>query len=263
MKLRKSIIQSYAACPKMCKDRWILHKEFVTPEVANMGQDFHSFAKDFFIHLSWDELQELLTLEDVSQYLKEHHLEEIENAVPAVQEMISNFIGFEAKHFLRVRDLGSEYFFPLETELPIDTHPNDPNTGFCTRGVDRIDLLQNGMICPMEYKCTEHWGSPWHKTRVRRELAFYCVLLNFMPKYKGRAGYISAYNPVVDNFWFEQLSNRTLTSLYAWIGKINEAIKTDNFPAKFSGMCMYCSDPSDCLEKMPDSLKMEITGELT
>lgn len=252
MKIRKSYIQSYAICPSQFKKVYVLKlpgSEVRNPK-AMLGKSFHGFANVFFDKMVWGELIELRTISDIKTYMYSKFESDIAVAMDELKLLMTNFVSFEANHFLNVREKGEKYFFPLEREFLIETKT--------LRGtIDRLDLLDNGFVCPMEYKVSESWkGTRW-KTYLRRELAFYCVLLNTTEKYWKKGAYISAYNPLMDLFFFEQVKKQTLRALTRWVLKLNEAFKKDDFPKKISGLCMYCFDKEDCLseEEMPEELE--------
>jgi len=241
MKLKKTYIQAFASgCPKQFADVYI-HRVYELPRNPAMirGQNFHDWAAKFFEYAKWEELQELKTLEDIVGYFRLFVPKDV--AEEGLKKAMFNFCEFEAKHVLAVRkpELGPRYFYPLEREFVIDTKTLDCH-------IDRIDLLDiDNCICPMEYKLMHTW-SKWTFSYIRRELVFYSIALNVIPKYKGRAKYIGAYNPLLDKFFFEHIHRNTVAAVIRWVHRLKDSVEKGDFPRKPGPRCTSCPSIEEC-----------------
>lgn len=250
MKLKKTYLQAFAeGCPKQFADIYIYRKYQLesTPEMQ-AGQRFHEFACRFFDLVKWNELKPLKTLEDISTYMRLFMPKEIEQE--SVKTGMLNFCDFEAKHYMAVKDLGEQYFFPLDKEFEISTPTIDCH-------IDRIDLLNiNNCVCPLEYKMMRSWND-WTYRYVRRELVFYAIALNAVPKYRERAHYIAAYNPLLNKFLFESIHRNTIAAVIRWIYRLKEAVDKQDFPRRPDIHCVRCPSAAECFladDRVPEPI---------
>jgi len=241
LKLSKWALQDFVACPRRFK---AIHIDKVaceqSPE-AKLGEDFHEFARSFFARVPYRQARKLHRLHDIEELFCE-----LVDADGELGLMETNFCKFEAAHFWKLKQLVPQklkrFFYPLDLELTVETD-------YMFFRVDRIDLLLNRKACVVEYKTSTHWNL----SSLRRELAFYCVGLKRLMRYKRfyRPEYIACYNPRLDRFFFEKLSKNTVRSMYSWLKKMEEAFKTGVFPRRISGLCRYCPIAKECLEEVP------------
>lgn len=206
------------------------------PIEAIYGREFHSFAYSFFDMVDWSDLQKLSTLEDVKAYM----IQTVPNNVArSLRTVMLNFIGFEVSHYMRVRDLGKEFFYPQEREFHWESEHYEYH-------LDRLDLLLDGNVCTFEYKTSE-W---WNLTDLRFELAWYAIGLNAVPQYEGRATHLACYNPLLNRFFFEKMHWRTIRAIKRTLSKMRTSFKEDLFPAKVGGYCRHCELAESCLNEM-------------
>jgi len=250
VKLKKSYIQMYASgCPKQFEDIYI-KRLYEMPRSQPMvrGSNFHNWGCKFFDLVKWEELKPLKTYEDIVRYMRIFLPKEIEDQ-PLKTAML-NFCNFEAKHYLAVKEMGPQFFFPLEREFLIDTETIEAH-------IDRIDLLNfdNG-IAVMEYKLMSSWGA-WAITHLRRELVFYSIVLNTVEKYKGRAHHIQAYNPLLDKYMFEPIHRNTVAAVIRWIRRFKNACDKGDFPRRPGPRCVTCPSAEECFlkdERVPEPI---------
>jgi len=232
MKLSKSKIESFETCPRLFKYLYIDGRATEVEESlqASIGKLFHNFAYSFFDMIDDVKLIELYNLSDVKQYF----LRLIPKELPEpVKELCRNFCEFEALHWTSVRNINTEYFFPLARELRLETERFSGK-------IDRIDKLVSGNAIVIEYKTTPDWNL----RKLRRELTFYASLVNSSKVLENTVTQIGCYNAYLNRWWHSDISIHTIRALERRVVKI---LKEKKFPRKLSGACRHCPFARECL----------------
>jgi len=245
----KSALMAYCSCPRYMKALYIDKVEPIESEEALIGTSFHDFASEFFSRAPYKKAVRARSLLQIEELFREL----VKDDSPELRRLELNFCDFEARHLWNLKHVVAnprKYFFPIDIELSVETKT-------ASFRVDRIDLLTTGESCVVEYK-TSAW---WNKTLLRRELAFYCVGLKSIKKYRDihPVTHIMVYNPRLDRYMFEKLSRRTVISMLGWLDQMAQSIRDNKFPRKFSGLCRYCPISKECYEEVP-KWNLESTG---
>lgn len=245
VKIRKSMLNEFEVCPAKFKLHWIDGVPRCVEELAKIGKQFHKVVYNFFDLVDWERLKRLNTKDEV----KEYFWSIIEPGTPGVERFVGNFIDFESSRFLGLTVKRPEYFFPLERELHIETEHFEGT-------VDRVNLIPGGYVSCFEYKT----GNVFALRSLRQELAWYLMLLNTIDKYRNKAVYIECLNVNIPCYMFEKVSRNTLYALSRRINRLNEAIRTNNFPPRISHACLTCPAKRQHLLEVVQTFGNEVIG---
>jgi len=203
-----------------------------------LGSNFHDFARDFFEFLDYDTLMHQTTEEGVRQLFRFLILPEIPDILRALCE---NFVLFEAQRFWRLKKTTLDplhYFKPLDTELYVQ----DKDSGMAGI-VDRVDWMSDDTLAIIEYKT----GNP-HIPSVKRELAFYRVLLQNAKIYKELINWMVVYNPNQNKFYLSKFSYQLMGAMQRRLDQFKRAHEVDKFPKRDGLYCAWCMFKGLCLE---------------
>jgi len=236
------MIIAYNNCPKLFKYLYVDGRPLEPSREVLIGRTFHKCAFELFERAQWERMEEMRTLEEVSRYLES--LVQVDD--PELKQYWRNFCRFEAAHYGRVKRLllGQEFWFPVAKELRIELDD------FFTKGIDRIDKMSDGTLMVIEYKCSEEM----HVPTIRLETTFYALLLDWWGKMKP-VTYIGCINPKLDQFWMEPVKRQTMVRLAHIVGKIKNAMETQQYPKNVTGRCRYCTFAQECLWEPVDVFK--------
>jgi len=233
LKLHKSHLTAFNLCPRYFEFLYLkggIHTIKTSP-FAQVGEQFHEFAKNFFAWIEKEKLERLQTREDVLSYFSSF----IKTDVPLLRQSCLNFCGFETEHYFAVKEYGLKYFFPLYTELEISTDAFEGT-------IDRVDLLTDKTTLILEYKTEAYWNLP----KLKQELTFYAMLYNYTIK-KHPSTHIGCYNSYLDSFWVDKISLRTVEEVERQITQVLNCIKEESFEKKMTGFCRHCPLSRECL----------------
>jgi len=232
VKIRKSMMVDYDMCPYKFKRKYLDKIPAVFSPIAQLGTDFHSFADLFFDVVDYGALQKATTIEEVRSIMRKT----LDVANPSLSRLCLNFIDFEVDHFMRVRDIGKEYFFPLAREVTLHTK--------ALKGtVDRIDLLADDTLCVFEYKTSPSL----HLPLIRKECAFYKLLVEKSGKFDRDVSSYACFNPAIPEFVFGKIHKNSVRKVVQTLKNINRSLKQNDFPKKVGPGCLYCDDRMSCL----------------
>jgi len=231
-KIHKSTIQDYVLCPRRMKAIWLDNIQPAQPEIAYVGQQFHKLVAEWFDVVEWSELKKRKALDDVRKYMMSCFPK---NVHPLVTPLLVNFVEYETMRYVETRAKGKLYFYPLEKEFYVETE-------HFAGTIDAIFKATKRRNAVHEWKT----GNSFNRTSLRRELAFYSVMLN-ATQYKGTIGYISYYNPNINKYMFEKLNKNSVNAVLRWIKKIEHSIKTDTWPRRIGVWCRGCPIYRKCL----------------
>lgn len=207
--ISKSRFQSLRFCKRQYLYFAIVQVPFATAPVMVRGRKFHYASSRFYrgidVHLKPDYkyYRSLLPFD------------------PDVNDLYDNFALFEVGRMLQIlKDkLDPEiYFLPIVNEASIRL-PEQQLSGH----IDRVWLMKesdneyNAVV--MEIKT----GGITSKTSLRREGCFYAYLIgeSELKDYIGCVpGYLGAYSPKTNDFWYEKISKRSMNALYDTLDEI-------------------------------------------
>jgi len=233
LKLHKSHLTAFNLCPRYFEFLYLkggIHTIKTWP-FAQVGEQFHEFAKNFFTWIEREELERLQTREEVRSYFSAF----VKTDVPLLRQNCLNFCEFETEHYFAVKQYGFRYFLPLHMELEVATEQFEGT-------IDRVDLLSDNTSLILEYKTEAYWSLP----KLKQELTFYALLYNYTAK-KHPSTHIGCYNSHLNLFWVDKISLRTAEKVERQILQVLDCIKEESFEKKITGFCRFCPLSRECL----------------
>jgi len=242
--IRKSMLKAFLDCPKKYELMFVKKVPFVGTFVMHIGRLFHEYARDFFAKLDYDRL---VTLNDVTDRMlqdkvKSLMLESVPTQ-PIVRELCHNFVDFEASRWIKLVMMYEE---PLEYYKPvaIELYVSAPSEGI-EGTVDRIDRLSTQNYVNIEYKTT----SKLRNYDVRKELAFYNIMLNSAKVLDRPITHIGYYNPRINKWFCEPMTRRLMQNTRRKILQFKQALELQNFPKNEGFYCAFCPVLRYCMEE--------------
>jgi len=229
--IRKSHIMSWLQCPYRYKLEFI---DGLKPEIdiieAEIGRYFHDFAAMFFEELDYETLYTYDNYADVIGLFSLF----LEPTMPKlVRPLCENFIGMEARRYLVLKQSGFQHLFkPFEVELEL-AEVRLTNNIELQGHIDRIDNIVPNQLCVIEYKTHKTFQFP------RFELGFYSVLLHHHKRYKTPIK-IAMYNPRLNIWKFEDVTERLLRTVRRHILSFANALKQNIFEKIKTDQCRFC-----------------------
>ena len=251
--IRKSGLEAWIQCPKRYELLYLKGYEAQDTIEMQIGRIFHKFARDLFYWIDYDELQRLSNrqYEIYDPHVYEYFETLIYNMPKLVEPLCRNFILFEAKRWtqwLRSYSNPLKYFKPVDVEREIVT----PAIGL--RGtVDRIDNIPEGLVV-IEYKTGKRQlqqPSTPHQSyyqALRRELAFYSILINDSHIYETPVTHIAYYNPRTEESFCELLTKGLVDVARRRIRQLTDARAIGKYPRREGDHCSMCIALRPCLE---------------
>jgi len=230
LKVRKSMLADFNLCPRMFKYVWIDQIPRAVARPAVVGKTFHEFANEFFDVVEYKKAKSMLSVRQVRDYFVSLIPEDVNSEIRTLCE---NFCAFEA---YRLMSVDEKHFYPLERELHVDT-PDLEGT------IDRIDLLDDNEVMPIEYKT----GLRVEPYALKREVVFYALLVNFCDSLDFKATKVGCYMPRTQEFWTAEINSKSIRALARNIAKLKQAVKQKDFPRNVSGVCRVCGYGEMCL----------------
>lgn len=243
MLIRKSMVEAYVLCPMMAKLKFVDGKDANSNNVfAQMGKRFHDWVSWFY---------SVVSIYDDQNW---------ESVIPSVfgseeRRWAMNFIKWERRRlsFLRKQGRESEWY-PIGREIQLTSNK------LSLWGT--IDLAlwydrSNMQVLLVEFKTT----GDMDVRSLRRQLSLYALLYETADQpMVGHVTHIGCYNPRLDQWWMEELKERSVLSVLKWIEKIEQSMKTNvwNY-TKNLYTCMFC-DVSEFCERWSDEWLAEDEG---
>jgi len=238
--IRKSALETWLECPKRYELLWI-KKIPAKPTVSmQIGTYFHDFASKFFDKLDYDVLRKKTTWQDVIVYFGKFMPRH-----PILRPLVRNFFEFEARRWLKIVMLFDDpvrYFKPVDTERYFQA---DIDGIFLEGTVDRIDRLSDESLVNIEYKVANRLVLP----DIRLELAFYNILINESKTYDQPVTHIGYYNPKINSWFSEKVSQKLLQTARRRILQFKRANELGIFEKRPGMRCFFCPVADECLKE--------------
>lgn len=266
LKITKSSLGSFDWCPKKYEFSYRQRLPQDQTEAMLKGTVLHNHREDFFNTF------------DIKKAEKMNNSEVLEYCtslmpVDDYYDISLTVASLEAQRFIEARTENKidEYLpvcnegkFDAEITIPANINPKFPLSRdyvIHIQGIiDRI-FKENGGLVPFEYK-TGGWKD-WKKTSMRKEMAFYELLLINAPDEvmikngldpNDKVTHWGWYYPAANYIYAEPRKTRSMTSVMNNIAKLIHHYEKDMFPAKyFYKTCAHCSFFGICDEAQDDS----------
>jgi len=252
--LHKSHIELWKTCKRAAFNS-IMHVDRSTPDgvITEAGTSFHLACNRFFDNV---DLNRIVSM-DASTRL--NYFKDILETLPENRELLYRFAQFENDRFEAFRN-NPVRWFPCNRELEIIK----PKIGLWGT-IDSVEYVYDDPDSEeravVEYKTGRL--TDWRKTKLRRELAVYKLLIDDTPMAPVPIKYIGAFcagnEDYRDGIMFEKVNGQTLTALLKVIKEIRETFEKayigdrkydlSYFPKEASAFCMLCSYSERCYEE--------------
>jgi len=232
------MLEAWIECPRKFKLMFIDEVPWQPSVEMQIGEQFHKFAQEFFEFLDYETLQTLRGQRATFDFFTLF----VPLDLPSLsRQLCLNWLEFESKRWMICLDQFDdpiEYFKPLGTEVKIEVSE---------RGlagiVDRIDKFSERSLIVFEYKTSKQI----HLPSVRRELAFYVLLLKASKLYSQPITHIGLINPRRKEFLIQPLTERLLKMTENRIKQLRRAIQIGIFPKRESLKCSWCMFAKQCV----------------
>ncbi|RLG44837.1 MAG: hypothetical protein DRN81_03495 [Thermoproteota archaeon] len=242
--LRKSMLEAWIACPKRYELMFVKKVKPKRTVALTVGTLFHEYARRFFDIIDYDKLLRLTDVKD--KYLERKVVELFAETLPAhplLRPLCLNFIKFEAKLWVKLLYMFDDpirYFVPIARE----EHIISDELGLEST-IDRIDRLSDDSYVNIEYKTGYHWSI----RDLRRELSFYNILANASKRFDKPVTHIAAYNPRLNRYFVEPVSQRLLQATRRRILQFKRSQELGIYERRKGRRCYYCLVLDKCLEE--------------
>ena len=266
LKITKSSLGSFVWFPKKYEFSYRQRLPQDQTEAMLKGTILHNHREDFF---------NTFDLKKAEKMNNSEVLEYCTSLMPVddYYDISLTVASLEAQRFIEARTENKidEYLpvckegkFDAEITIPANINPKFPLSRdyvIHIQGIiDRI-FKENGGLVPFEYK-TGGWKD-WKKTSMRKEMAFYELLLINAPDEvmikngldpNDKVTHWGWYYPAANYIYAEPRKTRSMTSVMNNIAKLIHHYEKDMFPAKyFYKTCANCSFFGICDEAQDDS----------
>jgi len=231
--ITKSRIQSYKTCKRQYYYFAIKQLTYTATGPMLEGRKFHYSSSKFYRVV---DIREKPTFEYYRSLLP---------LDKDVNGLYDNFAHFEVDRMLEIIKSHLDpaiYFLPILNEATIRL-PEQKMSGH----IDRCWLMREGQgfnAVVMEIKK----GKITSKTSLRRETSFYVYLISQteLKDYIGIVpGYLGAYSPLNNEYWFEKLATKTWNTLFTTLDEMTFDLLTfgedeEKWPKNQFVDCTYC-----------------------
>jgi len=239
--LHKTWLEAWITCPHKYYLMAVKQRPMVLTVEMQIGQRFHSIAQQFHEHLDYEEAYRCKT-EREALLLFSHFVPE--DLPEVLREIVANFLRMEAARLMSLKEQNLEAFFrPLATEEQFVCHDIVPEVD-AEGTVDRIDCNPDKSATIVEYKT----GYSWRIRDLRRELAFYVLLLT-KSNFKLPITLMAGINPRLQKQFCVRVTDNILRVARRRILQIRHAHAIDFFPKRRGRRCMYCAYKEECVEQ--------------
>lgn len=250
--LHKSHIHSWTTC-KRCGLYSLMEIEGDPSGqlITSAGTSFHDECYNFFDRVDIDVAKEKSEFENNLIYYFRKNLV----MKPETEELLKRFSLFQKDRFYAFQN-NTKKWFPSNREIKIKR----PDLGLAGT-IDSIEYIYDDDSedkAVVEYKSGRM--SNWRKSKLRRELAVYKLLVDGTDIVSKPIEHIGAFcagnERYEDGIMFEKVNKRTITALFDVIKDIRKTLERayikegtydlDFFPIKSSNFCMMCQYSKMC-----------------
>ena len=259
LKITKSSFGTFNWCPKKYEFSYPLRLPQTTTEAMIKGTAVHDSREDFFNAFDIKKAENMSYDELVTYNMGLHPIDDY-------TEMYRTISIFEAERFIEAREDDKLHdYLPVINEVMMDaeiTIPHAINPKCILERdyvvhlqgiIDRM-FIQDGNYIPLELK-TGPWKD-YKLTMMRKELAFYKILLENAPQEMIRDAGLDPNIPITNWGWYYPQSNylqvekvkiQSINAVYNGIAKLIKAYELQEFDAKYYyNTCQHCSFMSIC-----------------
>ena len=259
LKITKSSFGTFNWCPKKYEFSYPLRLPQATTEAMIKGTAVHDSREDFFNAFDIKKAENMSYDELVTYNMGLHPIDDY-------TEMYRTISIFEAERFIEAREDDKLHdYLPVINEVMMDaeiTIPHAINPKCILERdyvvhlqgiIDRM-FIQDGNYIPLELK-TGPWKD-YKLTMMRKELAFYKILLENAPQEMIRDAGLDPNIPVTNWGWYypqsnylqvEKVKKQSINAVYNGIAKLIKAYELQEFDAKYYyNTCQHCSFMSIC-----------------
>ncbi len=259
LKITKSSFGTFNWCPKKYEFSYPLRLPQATTEAMIKGTAVHDSREDFFNAFDIKKAENMSYDELVTYNMGLHPIDDY-------TEMYRTISIFEAERFIEAREDDKLHdYLPVINEVMMDaeiTIPHAINPKCILERdyvvhlqgiIDRM-FIQDGNYIPLELK-TGPWKD-YKLTMMRKELAFYKILLENAPQEMIRDAGLDPNIPITNWGWYypqsnylqvEKVKKQSINAVYNGIAKLIKAYELQEFDAKYYyNTCQHCSFMSIC-----------------
>ena len=263
LKITKSSLGSFKWCNLQYEYSYIDRRPQEQTEAMTKGTIIHDSYEEFYKAVDIKKAQPM-NFTDLQTYFSS--LFPIDDYV----DMTSDIAAYEAQRFIDFKNAGIlQEFLPAGNELMLDaniliprnTNPKRPlNRDYVVHLQGIIDrIYRNGdSFMPFEFK-TGQWKDS-KKTTMRREMAFYKLLMDSSPDWEGEVNKWGWYYPASNHIYLEDVNKRSETSMLKAIADLLYAYELDEFkPSYFYKKCTWCSYQDLCPAAIESALNYQVS----
>jgi len=252
LKITKSSFNCYQWCPTKYEFQYRQRLPIDVTEPMLKGTVVHNVRQDFFDAYDIKKAENLSHSELITYHMGLHPIDEH-------GDIYMNMATFEANRFLEAKANDNlDSFLPVINEVMLDAeitiaHDTNPKCIHLQGIIDRM-FLDDGKYIPIELK-TGLWKD-WRTTSMRKELAFYKLLVdNASQESLDSAGidgdiplsHWGWYYPVSNYIQVEPVKKQSMNALIRGITLMIKSYEDNEFTAKYYfKTCQTCSFYSLC-----------------
>ena len=265
LKITKSSLGSFKWCNKQYEFSYMDRRPQEQTEAMTKGTVIHDSYEAFYNEVDIKKA-EPMNYPDLVDYFTTLF------PIDDYTDMTSDMAAYEAQRFIDFKKSGLlEEFLPVGNELMLDstiliprnTNPKRPlNRDYTVHLQGIIDrIYKSGDIyMPFEFK-TGSWKDS-KKTSMRREMAFYKLLMDTSPEWEGKVTKWGWYYPLSNHIYLEDVNTRSETAMMKAIADLIYSYELDEFkPSYFHKKCVWCSYQDLCPAAIDANLNMEVKSD--
>lgn len=269
LKITKSSLGSFDWCAKKYQFNYIERRPQDQTEAMKKGTILHNSREEFF---------EVFDIKKAEGMNATEILDYCTSLMPVDDyfDISLTVAAFEAQRYLDARTEGkvheylpiiNEELFDCEITIPKDIHPKftlERDYVIHLQGIiDRV-FIEDGNLIPFEYKTGAWSTSPAKKTSMRKEMAFYKLMIeNCEEEILDKFGlskdmevtHWGWYYPASDFVFTEKVQKRSTTAVMHGIAKLIHAYEQKQFKARqfYANICTNCSYFGICEDALQDT----------
>ena len=250
LKITKSSLGSFKWCNKQYEFSYIDRRPQDQTEAMLKGTIIHDAYEDMYNDADVKKMENMNFLE-VNKYITGLF------PISDYTDMTDTIAAFEAQRFVDARNLDKiEEWMPEGNEIMLDAEiaigANDNPKYALSRDyvvhlqgiIDRV-YTEGECSIPFELK-TGVWKDS-KKTTMRREMAYYKLLMESSPDWDGTITHWGWYYPASNYVYVEEVSKRSETAMKKSLAELIYSYENDYFkPTYFHKKCVHCSYVGIC-----------------